>query len=268
MRRCVETTVALAALVALAAAAEARKPRAERAGMVRIGAGTYHPPFPTAEAEKDVAVATFWLDARPVTNAEFLAFVKAEPRWRRGQVKRLFADEQYLAHWSGPLALGERAPARAPVVRVSWFAARAYCAWRGKRLPSEREWELAAAASATVADASADKAWQAQILRWYEQPVPAVLPSVGRAEPNVFGVYDLHGLVWEWVEDFSATLMGEDDRDEGGDKERFCGGAGARARDPGDYAAFMRFAYRSSLEARYTTAGLGFRCAADEEDQR
>src|SRR5262245_8927741 len=76
------------------------------------------------------SVAVFRLDVEPVTNAEFRAFVLAHPRWRRDRVEPLFADADYLSHWTGATTLGARAPARAPVVRVSWCAARASCAAR------------------------------------------------------------------------------------------------------------------------------------------
>jgi len=160
--------------------------------------------------------------------------------------------------------LGERARPDGPVVRVSWFAASAYCEWKGKRLPTEREWELAASASDTARDATSDAAWKQRLLAWYEHPTPPVLPDVAQGTPNFFGIHDLHGLVWEWVWDFSATLMAEDDREQGdAERSRFCGAGAALATNPRDYATFMRIAYRSSLEAAYTTPNLGFRCAQD-----
>jgi formylglycine-generating enzyme required for sulfatase activity len=220
------------------------------AGVIAFGPGTYRPTFPASPAEAEVAVAKFWLDRDPVTNAEYLAFVRAVPQWRRDRVKALHADAQYLAHWGAADGLGE-APPRAPVVRVSWFAARAFCAWRGGRLPREKEWELAAAV---------DRTTQAQILAWYAKPTPARLPDVGRA--NVPGARDLHGLVWEWIEDFNAALVSADSRSTG---DMFCGGAAAKSQDPAAYATFVRLALRSALEARFTTPLLGFRCAYDRE---
>lgn len=249
-------TAALAALAAVAAAAPSRR--------VQVGPGTYRPEFPASPGEAAVTVRGFLLDVTPVTNADYLAFVVANPAWRRGEVKAIRADRDYLAHWAGPLELGAGAPADSPVVRVSWFAAKAYCAWRGGRLPTEREWELAAAASHTRRDAADDAGWQDQILAWYARPTPPVLPAVGRGEANAWGVQDLHGLVWEWVYDFGAALVSSDDRERGdAARDRYCGAGAATARDPERYAAFMRLAMRSALQARYTTANLGFRCAAE-----
>ncbi len=235
---------------------------------VRVEGGTYKPVFPPSPEEAEIPVATFLLDERPVTNAEYLAFVKAHPRWRRDRIARLFAGAGYLGHWASPLALGKRAPADAPVVQVSWFAAKAYCEARGMRLPTENEWEHAATASAEVKDARQDPAFVARLLAWYGQPNPKVLPVAGRGEPNLYGVRDLHGLVWEWVGDFNSTLVSSDSRESGDpDKSRFCGAGALTAADKGDYATFMRVAFRSSLKAPYTTGNLGFRCARDVKEK-
>lgn len=201
------------------------------------------------------------MDPTPVTNAEFLAFVKTRPKWRRGKAPRIFADEGYLAHWSGPTELGPAAPKDAPVVRVSWFAARAYCEWKGKRLPTENEWEYAASASETAADGKRDPAFVSKLLAWYSKPNPKVFPPVRQGTPNLWGLYDLHGLVWEWVDDFGSTMVSADSRgDKDPDKLAFCGASAINAGEKGDYAAFMRHAFRSSLQGAYTVGNLGFRC--------
>lgn len=221
------------------------------AGAIAIGPGVYRPVFPASPAEAAVTVAKFWLDRDPVTNADFLAFVRANPAWRRDRVMALRADPTYLGHWGAHDALGDARP-NAPVVHVSWFAARAYCAWRGGRLPLEKEWELAAGG-----DAKQDR----RLLDWYAQLAPAKLPDVGKTT-NARGLRDMHGLVWEWIEDFNAALVTADSRSTG---DMFCGGAAAKSQDPRAYATFVRLAFRSSLEARFTMPLLGFRCAYDEE---
>ena len=75
--------------------------------------------------------------------------------------------------------------------------------------------------------AQAIPAWRERILAWYARPSSAPLPRVGRAAADVYGVRDLHGLVWEWVDDFNALLVAGDSRNQGDpDKLKFCG-AGA-----------------------------------------
>jgi formylglycine-generating enzyme required for sulfatase activity len=223
----------------------------------RIGPGTYRPAVPVTPSETEIVVAPFLLDREPITNAEFLAFVKAQPAWRRDRAPALQVDRDYLAHWAAPTTLGT-SRARGPVVHVSWFAARAYCAWRGGRLPSEAEWEVAAAADAHRRDASADPQIAARLLEWYARPTPAVLPEIGGAA-NAWGVRDMLGLVWEWIEDFNASVLNADSRDA---SSPMCGAVNS-SKTPEAYAAFLRAAFRSSLDARFTTPSLGFRCAYD-----
>lgn len=234
------------------------------AGMVLIPQGVYHPQFESSADAAAVPVKAFYLDTVPVSNSDFLEFVRANPRWQRSQVKRLFADELYLNDWVGDLEPGSNAPANSPVTGVSWFAAKAYAQWKGKRLPTTIEWEYAASASVTQADGKSDPQFKAAILEWYSTPTPAALPPVGAGRANFFGVRDLHGLVWEWVADFNSAMMASDSRDDGGsDRRFFCGGGSQSARDVDDYPAFMRYAFRSSLKADYCVHNLGFRCAKD-----
>jgi len=231
------------------------------AGVVEVGPGTYAPHRAAATSDDEVEVGRFRLDVTPVTNRQFLAFVAAHPAWRRDRIAPLFAERTYLDHWAGPLDLGA-AVATAPVTRVSWFAARAYCRARGARLPRLAEWELAAAASERARDGRRDAAWREQILAWYARPATAEPAPVGATPANAWGVRDLHGLIWEWVEDFGTELVADDARASGDDSAaRVCGAGALDAADPEDYASFMRTAYRSSLEAPYTARTLGFRCA-------
>lgn len=231
----------------------------------RVGGGTWRPLYP-GQGEEEVAVDPFLLDERPVTNDEFRAFVAADPRWQRGRVAALYADADYLGHWRDAVTPAPGDGDR-PVTRVSWWAARAYCRAQGRRLPLEREWELAARASATDPDPPDDPQRQAEILAWYSRPV-ATLPAAGAGPANVWGVRDLHGVVWEWVDDFQSALIVSDNREDGAlDPRRFCGAGALSAQDKSDYAAFMRLAYRSSLTGATTGRALGFRCAADVEPE-
>lgn len=229
--------------------------------MAAIPAAVYRPLFRGEKDAKEVPVAAFQLDVRPVTNGEFLAFVRENPKWQRSQVKRLFADEKYLAHWSGDTELGA-ARAEQPVTNISWFAAKAFAVSRGKRLPTTAEWELAAGFGFTITDGAKDPDFQQAITLWYGSPSPAALPDAGAGRANLFGVRDLHGLVWEWTSDFNSALVTGDARgDTGLERQLFCGAGSLGASDRGNFPAFMRFGFRSSLRAGYTVHNLGFRCA-------
>lgn len=228
-------------------------PLCAQAEPVRIPAGVYTNLFVN---EGTVTVSEFLIDRHPVTNADYLEFVRGHPAWQRSTVKRLFADAAYLQHWKEDLVLGPGAPSHSPVVNVSWFAARSYAKWKHQRLPTLAEWELAARAD--------DTHTVAQILAWYGRPVRGPLPPVGSTFANAHGVWDLHGLAWEWVEDFNTALVtGESRADTGLERNLFCGSGALGASSFRDYAAFMRYAFRSSLKGNYTVPNLGFRCAQD-----
>ena len=224
--------------------------------------GTFKSVLQYEDARNGVRIAPFALMRRPVTNAQFLQFVRANPEWRRGQVPEVFAEQRYLSDWQGALEPGPRALPDRPVVWVSWFAASAYCAWLDARLPTWNEWEYASAADETRRDARQDPAWRARILGWYARSSGDALPRVGLQSPNAYGVQDLHGLVWEWTEDASSLLVESDNRTQGDpDKGKFCGAGALSMNDRDNYAVLMRVAMLSSLEANDVTANLGFRCA-------
>lgn len=227
-----------------------------------VPAGLYRPLFVEGAADAGFAapppveVPAFLLDVRQVTVDEYLAFVRKFPEWRRSKAPRVFVDKSYLASWADDLTPPPGSGAW-PVTEVSWFAARAFCKARGARLPTTAEWERAA-----EEEGAAREALNARILAWYAEPTQATRRAAGSGPANRFGVRDLHALVWEWVLDFNEALIGGDVRDEKGNEVKlFCGGGAAKAQDPNNYAAFMRFAFRSSLNASYTVRTLGFRCA-------
>ncbi len=235
------------------------------AGGELVSGGPFTPLF-GAKGQAPVDVEAFDLDTYPVTNGEYLEFVRRVEKWRRSKVPPIFSDAGYLGHWSGDLDPGPGGGVgnRSPVTNVSWFAAKAYCASVGRRLPTLEEWEFAARASEDRTDAVDDPAFRERILSWYARPTGETLPPVGSTFRNVYGVFDLHGLVWEWVWDWNSVLVtGESRADVAVDKQLYCAGAAAGATDLSDYAAFLRYAMRASLEARYTVRNVGFRCAAD-----
>jgi formylglycine-generating enzyme required for sulfatase activity len=226
--------------------------------MALIPAGDYTPLYIGDGGALAIRVPAFYLDVRPVTNADFLSFVRANPAWSRSRVPVLFAEAGYLESWAGDEELGPLAPADSPVVGVSWFAARAYANWKGKRLPTASEWERVAMTGFTTEHGASEAAYRDATIAWFSHPVATPLPAAGSGRPNFFGVRDMIGLVWEWVEDFNAATISSDP---GGDDQLFCGGAAVNARKFTDYPAFLRAEFRGALRASYVVPSLGFRCA-------
>ena len=266
MRRVPHTLFLAALLAAFVAAGGARAQapaeataaaRAEPTARVRVEGGVVEP-FLAVAGETATVVGPFAIDTVPVTNADFLAFVREDPGYRRDRIPSLFADPGYLRHWAGPDDLGTADP-QAPVVHVSWYAASAYCEARGGRLPTEAEWELLARASETERDARDDPAFVARALALTTAHGP--LAPVGRHAPNAYGVHDVHRL-FEWVEDAHASLAALDGRNDDDDRlAAVCGGAAEGAADRRDYAAFLRVTLRTAIDAAGHAGHLGFRCA-------
>lgn len=171
--------------------------------MVVIPAGSFMMGSPASEAGRSsdegpqhrVTIAyTFAIGRFPVTFAEF----------------DHFCTETNRGHPSDSGA----GRGRRPVINVSWHDAQAYCAWLSKvtgrryRLPSEAEWEYACRAGTTTryafgddispSDAAIAPGIFAELVRSFTSPKTT---AVGRYRPNPWGVYDMHGNVWEWVED-------------------------------------------------------------------
>jgi formylglycine-generating enzyme required for sulfatase activity len=230
-------------------------------GMVRINGSRYIPLY--GRDSTVVEIKDFDMDVYPISNELYVGFVKKYPQWQKSKVKKLFADDSYLRNWKNDIELKDSEKPNSPVTYVSWFAAKAYCDCLGKRLPTMDEWEYAAMSDEFVKDARMKKSYNEQILASYETPRTNE-NEMGQKPKNYWGVYDLHGLVWEWTSDFNSVLLsGESRKDNDKDNNLFCGSAALGATDLMNYAAFMRYAFRGSIKANYNIKNLGFRCAKD-----
>ena len=247
-------------------------------GMVLIPAGSFEMGSVDAEADDDEApvhtvhLDAFYMDKYEVTNAQFKAFVDGNPQWQKGNIEGRFHNGNYLDHWSGndyPAGKADH-----PVVYVSWYAAMAYAAWAGKRLPTEAEWEYAARGGLgrqkypwgnTISPADAN----------YDGNVGDTTP-VGRYAANGYGLYDMAGNVWEWclnawVEDFYAVSGNSRNPISGGETIQWVldnfttiSTDFARALRGGSWSygsRYLRVAARSGFEPTGIFDDVGFRCA-------
>ena len=235
----------------------------EHSEMKKISGGTFVPLY--GSDSSGVFIDDFSLDVYPVTNQQYLAFVKQNPKWKRSKVIGLFADESYLSKWGNDTTLGDNVTPKSAVTTVSWYAAKDYCACQGKKLPTIDEWEYAAMASETLPIAQRDSVFNGKIIEGYEMPA-TYKKEIGSTFKNYWGIYDMHGLVWEWTSDFNSVLIsGESRQDVDTERDLFCGSAAINASNLMDYAAFMRYAFRGSIKANYNIQTLGFRCAKSIE---
>jgi formylglycine-generating enzyme required for sulfatase activity len=220
--------------------------------------------FEAEHPARTVRVAAFRLDRTEVTNERYAAFLAAEPSWRPGRIPDSLHDGDYLRHWTG----GRPADsiARHPVVFVSWQAAAAYCAWAGRRLPTEAEWEYAARGGLTgEVFPWGERMPHDSLVNWggdrHEGPV-----AVGSYAPNGYGLHDMAGNVWEFVQDEWRTPAGveppaphaSDGRTRVSTRRVIRGGSWGAA------AVNLRVRWRDSHPPDDAGDHVGFRCAAGD----
>ncbi len=247
--------IATAATVAMTAAA---------ADYVAIPGGVFVSALAVDGAAARIAIEPFAMRVEPVTNAEFLDFVRMHPEWQRGQVSPLFAGPQYLSAWQGPLTLGPDARPGQPVTSVSWFAARAFCASEQARLPTWYEWEYVAAADVTRRDARRDPARNQDILDAIQGSTGERPGAIGRHRADAWGVRDLNRLLWEWTGDYAAMFPNADARVAGaGPSLALCGGSALAFADKNQFALMMRIAALTALKPADAAPRVGFRCVRE-----
>jgi len=147
-----------------------------------------------------VELSSFTIDRTTVTNAQFAVFLAAVgPESPEGRGYYDVDDEDARIHWDEGGWLPDQGFADHPVMEVSWFGARSYCGWAGKRLPTEAEWEKAARGTDgrkfPWGNSPPDSS-KAQFEAEYNESAPVDRFPEG-ASP--YGVLDLSGNAWEWV---------------------------------------------------------------------
>ena len=229
-----------------------------------------------------VFLPAFSIDRFEITNAEFAGFVPTTGHitnakasgtgwdWDGGWVKVKGAD------WRHPHGLSSSIQGleNHPVVQVSWIGAQAYCRWRGKRLPTEAEWERAARGDGGRtypwsnqpphdgkryrASYGSDRCCRADAGDDYLFTAPVGSFPLGRSP---FGLEDMAGNVWEWVEDwydqeFYRRSPSENPVNESSGKGKVFRGGGW-----GNNPSGLRSTLRHANPPEIGLSMVGFRCA-------
>ena len=248
-------------------------------GMVLVPAGKFRMGSTTGDVDErpvhTVDVDAFYIDLHEVTNAQYRQFVEttgySAPSGIGYTAKYGVLDYHYQP-WSDS---GFNQPDQ-PVTNVTWFDAVAYCHWKGKRLPTEAEWEKAALGgldstkypwgnnepnnqSANFSDANTTFEWRSSSVNdgfTFTSPVQSF-------SPNGYGLFDMAGNVWEWCADWYDTFYyakGENKNPTGaetGERRVLRGGAWYRA------SHSLRTTERVSDYPNSSLNVVGFRCAMD-----
>jgi iron(II)-dependent oxidoreductase len=200
-----------------------------------------------------VYVDSFYMDKFEVTNEQYQKFCEATGR----KLPELWGMKAFRC--------GPEFPDH-PVVGVSWQDAIAYAKWRGKRLPTEAEWEYAARGGRVGDDfphgTDPDPAKMNCNLSEHQGTL-----AVGSFPQNGFGLYDMAGNVFEWVADrYGADYYGSSPyrNPTGPEKGRFRVIRGGSWHS-GTYC--NRVCYRNALPPNWVDMAVGFRCARDATDE-
>ena len=147
-----------------------------------------------------VELGQYMIDRLPVTNLQFAEFLNAVGTHNRANERLYdFDDSDARIHQVNGRFTADAAYATHPAVEPTWVGARDYCAWRGKRLPTEAEWEKAARGTDGRKypwGNSAPNRTRAQFAERFNETAPANAFPAG-ASP--YGVIDMAGNTWEWV---------------------------------------------------------------------
>ena len=171
---------------------ESRLVTEEKSGvvLVRIPAGKFMMGSENISGDErpvhEVSVSGFELGRYPVTNAQYRTFLEAS-----GQ--NITPEEWDDRRFNQP---------EQPVVGISWEEAKAFCDWMGGRLPTEAEWEYACRAGSKGDFCFGDDVAELKDYGWFDKNSGNQTQPVGQMRANKWGVYDMHGNVWEWCADW------------------------------------------------------------------
>jgi formylglycine-generating enzyme required for sulfatase activity len=184
----------------------------------------------------EVKVNEFWIGKHEVTQAQFQRFRK-DYSYKKGE------DEL-------------------PVANVTWSEAKDFCEHFGYRLPTEAEWEYAARAGTRTRYPFGDDESKLGEYAWYDKNSGNRAHPVGTRQPNPWGLYDMHGNVWEWVQDCWHENYSGAPTDGSAWEADNCQQWVLRGGSFFNYwAVFLRSADRNRYEPEDRYRYVGFRCA-------
>ena len=210
-----------------------------------------------------VTLSSYWIDKYEVTSSNFSIFLNKN----KNEAHRFIEITPAVTiELENNLYRPRKGLENYPVNRVSWFGAAAYCRWKGKRLPTEAEWEKAARGTDKRifpwGNEFPDNSRVTYRRKFNEQGFQVMEPVDGMKHGvSPYGVHHMAGNVWEWVSDwFDATVYQDENRKDPQGPES---GTSKVLRGGNWYykAYYMRTTYRFNEKPEIFKVWQGFRCA-------
>ncbi len=214
----------------------------------------------------------FWMGQTEVTVAAYKRFAAETGRQMPSEAN--YSGRPLNPHWSDDAM---------PIVNVTWYEAQAYCGWAGGRLPTEAEWEYAARAGSTAPlyGGLDEIAWYADNSGNNRLDSAKVgnedrtdylkrlndnhnnMHDVGLKRANGFGLFDMLGNVWEWVNDwydqnYYQNSPSQDPSGPAREQVRVMRGGSWN-----DFPWLVRVSSRAGVFPAYSNNNLGFRCVGE-----
>jgi len=197
---------------------------------VNIPAGTFAMGSPTSEVDRDgdetqfqVTLSAFKMSKYEITNAQYAAFLNAKGIGSDGfyaagayptqaLINASYGSYDWGLHYTGEQWVPVVGYENHPVIYVTWHGATEFATYSGGTLPTEAQWEYACRAGtampfntgACLSDAQANYNWANpyNTCTNTNTTYPGTTQAVGSYAPNAYGLYDMHGNVWEWCSDW------------------------------------------------------------------
>lgn len=254
---------------------------------VQIPAGTFTMGSPATEldffadeTQHQVTLGAFRMSKYEITNAQYAAFLNAKSidstgRYAAGaySAQTLIWPSRSRSDWGLHYTNGQWVPVVSyenhPVINVTWYGATEFATYAGASLPTEAQWEYACRATTTtpfntgscITNMHANYNWAYQYGSCTNTitTYPGTTKSVGTYTANNYGLYDMHGNIWEWCSDWYGTYPTTTQRNPTGASVGM-----ARVFRGGSWngeARFCRSAYRANYYPDSYTNFIGFRIA-------
>jgi formylglycine-generating enzyme required for sulfatase activity len=246
-----------------------------------IPAGTFTMGSPASEVNRmsdetqyPVTLSAYRMSKYEITNTQYAAFLNAKSIGSNGRyattgygTQTLIYDHSMGLTYSGTQWVPVTGYENAPVINVTWYGATEYATYIGGTLPTEAQWEYACRAGTTTPFNTGNFLTNRQANYDWKYPYnggtntvttsPRKTQTVGTYAPNAYGLYDMHGNVWEWCADWYGTYPTTAQTNPTGATT----GSGRVFRGCSwyDVARNCRSAYRSSSSPRNFNDDIGFR---------